>query len=281
MSFDAHQVLFLQRLVKERPAQRRAGTVANFFCEHYSLGTAVGRQIDYSDEHLRTAAALLRIHDLPVEPMALDANRGDLALYGGLSEKSLSTAPHAASIGVKCLGACILDASALKTPEGSYLVVNPSVAGRIQCDRLMLVENLETFRELERYSWIDYRELAVLAVYRGDSTLSNGEALKLIRTRSEPIWAFVDFDPAGLAIANALPAERLERVVLPGFAWLREAAQSLRGRQLFDDQEQRARLALEHTTHRDVREAWSEMQALRSGVTQERMRFAPAEDFSA
>lgn len=277
MSFDSHQILFLQRLVGERPAQRRVGALSRHFCEHYSLGTMVGRQVEYRDEHLRMAEALLRTHDLPVEPMAAQASRADVAAYGGLSEKALSVAPHTGSVAVKCVGGCALDASPLRTPEGTYLVVTPEVGSRISCDRLLLVENLETFRQLERYRWIDYQGLAVLAVYRGDSVLSTGEALQLVRARPEPIWAFVDFDPAGLVIANSLPPDRLERIVLPGLSWLRQAAKTSRGRQLFDEQEPKAQTGLDRAEHPAVRAAWNELRALRSGVTQERMLFVQGE----
>lgn len=271
MAFDSQQILFLQRLVGERPARRRAGAVSRHFCEHFSLGTVVGQHIEYRDEHLRTAESLLRNHDLPVAPMPAQASRADVATYGGLSEKALSAAPHAGSVAVKCIGRCTLDASELRTPEGAYLVVSPETGGRITCDRLLLVENLETFRQLERYGWIDYQGLAVMAVYRGDSVLSTGDSLKLIRARPEPVWAFVDFDPAGLVIANSLPAERLERIVLPGLRWLRQAAMTSRGRQLFEEQEPKARAGLERTVHPVVRAAWTELNALRGGVTQERM----------
>lgn len=277
MSFNSHQILFLQRLASERPAQRRVGDVSRHFCEHYSLGSMVGRQVAYRDEHHRMAESLLRNHDLPVTPMVTGASRSDVATFGGLSEKSLSAAPHAGSIGIKCMGECLLDGLALRTPEGSYLVVTPEAASRISCDRLLLVENLETFRQLERYRWIDYRGRSVLAVYRGDSALSTGEALQFVKARSESIWAFVDFDPAGLVIAASLPVERLERLVLPEVAWLREAAKSSRGRQLFDEQEARARPGLDRAAHPDVRLAWAELQALRSGVIQERMLSALGE----
>lgn len=271
MSFTTPQIQFLQRLVSERPAQRRAGDVARHFSEHYSLGTMVGRLVEYRDEHHRSAAALLRTHDLPVNPMAPGTSRAEAAVFGGMSEKALSAAPHAGSIGVKCIGLCTLDGVPLHSPGGTYLVVTPKVAGRIRCDRLMLVENLETFRQLERYGWIDYLGCSVLVIYRGDAALSTGEALQLLRVRREPVWAFVDFDPAGLVIANSLPDGRLERIVLPEEVWLRQAANTSRGRQLFDEQEHGARPSLERATLPEVRRAWAVLAELRSAVTQERM----------
>lgn len=271
MSFSAQQIQFLQRLVSERPAQRRVGEVSRHFSEHFSIGTTVGRLVAYREDHLRMAAELLRTHDLPVNPMAPGASRAEAAVFGGMSEKALSAAPHSGSIGVKCVGSCALDGVALCTPEGTYLVVTPEVARRIRCDRLMLVENLETFRQLERYGWIDYSGRSVLVIYRGDTALCTGEALEVLRGRTAPIWAFADFDPAGLVIANALPPERLERIVLPNEAWLRKAANTSRGRQLFDEQEAWARPSLERATHPEVRRAWAMLTELRSAVTQERM----------
>lgn len=274
MSFTATQIQFLQRLVSERPTQRRAGEVSRFFCEHYSLGTVVGRNIEYREGHHQTAQSLLRAHDLPVAGMSPDARRADVAVYGGLSEKSLSAAPHAKSVAVKFFGGCTADDRPLATPAGSYMVITPALAGRVSCDRLLLVENLETFRCLEDYRWLDLQGLAVMAVFRGDPSLAVGAALEMIRGRDEPIWAFVDFDPAGLVIANSLPHERLERIVLPSAQWLKRAADSARGRQLFADQVDRSSPTLDQSQHPEVQMWWREMRAWRSAVTQERMPYA-------
>ncbi len=271
MSFTTHQLQFLQRLVSERPEQRRAGGVALLLCEHYSLGTAIGSQVVYREEHLQHAEQLLRAHCLPVQALGPGASRADMATYGGLSEKTLSVAPHAGSVAVKCVGECLLEGGPLRTPAGSYLVVTPEVGARIACERLLLVENLETFRQLERYDWIDYQGRAVLAVFRGDSLLSTGEAAALVRQRPERIWAFADFDPAGLHIASCLPNDRLERIVIPDLSWLREAAKTSRGRQLFADQEPKLRQVLDSVEHPEVRALWKELLGLRGGVTQERM----------
>lgn len=276
MSFDARQVLFLQRLVEERPTQRSAGLIARHFYEHFSLGQAVGRFIEYRTEHHDMALSLLQAHDLPLQKLSTSGSRADSAKYGGLSEKTLSVAPHSGSIAIKCFGNCFLDSTSLITPPDSYLVVTPEFARNITCAKWMAVENLETFRNLERYKWINYRNEAVVAIYRGDSTLSTGDAIELLRTRSEPIWAFVDFDPAGLVIANSLPAARLERLILPDWAQLRLLADTARGRQLFDDQFSYAKGVLDNDISPLLRDAWKVMLELRSGVTQERMTHTSA-----
>jgi hypothetical protein len=275
MSFSTTQMLFLQRLVEERPVSRRAGEAARYFCEHFSLGTAVGGRVEYLELHIQAAEALLRAHDLPVRPMPAGSSRTEAAAYGGMSEKTLAAAPHSGSIAVRCIGDCRLDGEALRTPPGCYLVVTPDVGARVVCQRLLLVENLETFRKLQNYRWIDYRRLSVLAVYRGDLDVPLKDAWSLVRQRDEPVWGFFDFDPAGLVMANALPPNRLERLVLPAQDWLREAAKTERGRQLYAKQAPGCIATLNDASHPDVRDGWQLMSGLRSAVTQERMSLVP------
>jgi len=271
MSFSAGQVTFLQRLVIERPDRRRAGDAARFFCAHYSLGAVVGSQVEYRPDHHQAAERLLLAHDLPVAAMGPDATRADSAIYGGMSEKSLSVAPHSKSVAIKCLGHCTLDGHKLFTPEGSYLVMTPERAQQVTCARLMVVENLETFRALEAYAWIDLRGMDVLAIYRGDMVLPNKDASDVIKARPEPIWAFFDFDPAGLAMANALPAGRLERVVLPALDWLKQASKTPRGRQLFDAQSEVFGKSLDQSEIPEILALWKVLKRLQGAVTQERM----------
>jgi hypothetical protein len=271
MDFSSGQITFLQRLVKDRPPFRQVGAAARFFCDHYSLGVAIGTRVEYQAPHYELAENLLRNSDLPVSAMGPLATRADSAAYGGMSEKNLSAAPHSQSVAVKCLGHCVLDGHVLYAPEGSYLVLTPEHAQRVVCERLMVVENLETFRALESYAWIDRGGLNVLAVYRGDRDLPNKDAAEVIRRRPEPIWGFFDFDPAGLALANSLPAGRLELVVLPSPEWLERAANTPRGRQLFDSQVASFRKVLDEAEHPEVIALWQLMKRLRSAVTQERM----------
>ncbi|MBE0548500.1 MAG: hypothetical protein IH627_12815 [Rubrivivax sp.] len=278
MSFTAVQVTFLQRLVSGRPERRPAGDAARFFCDHYSLGTSVGSQVEYRADHYAAAERLLRTHDLPVAAMGADATRTDSATYGGMSEKSFSAAPHSKSVAVKCLGRCTLDGHELYAPEGAYIVLTPEQGRRVTCQRLLVVENLETFRALEAYAWIDRRGLDVLALYRGDMELPNQDAAGVVQGRAEPIWGFFDFDPAGLVMANSLPTGRLERVILPSLAWLQKDSNTPRGRQLFDSQVASFGRVLDRATHPDVIALWQAMKGLRSAVTQERMLRAHATD---
>lgn len=271
MAFSAVQVSFLQRLVEERASNRQLGPTANYFSEHFSLGRVVGSRMEYTDAHFSAAESLLFANQLPLKALGSGISRAQAAQYGGMSEKNFSLAPHANSVAVKGLGRCGFDGHELHTPQGAYLVLTVAQALRVTCERIMVVENLETFRNLQDYTWIDRRGLTVLVIYRGEKDLPNKDAAELIRSRPESIWGFFDFDPAGLAMANALPDERFERLLLPNCAWLEKAADSPRGRQLFDQQLSSYGNALNDATRPEIAAAWGLMKRLRSAVTQERM----------
>jgi hypothetical protein len=212
------------------------------------------------------------LHDLPIHPLGPYSTRADVAQFGGLSEKSYSTAPHANSVSVKVLGTCYLDGHLLYTPTGANLVLTTEQALQVTCQRVMLVENLESFRRVEEYTWIDRLDFNVLVVYRGDKQAPLGDAATVMANRSEPIWSFADFDPAGLAMANAMPLDRFEETLLPSPDWLTAVANTARGRELFDTQEAQYSASLDASSIPAVRRAWALMKRLRSGVTQERMR---------
>lgn len=275
MSFDIQQVRFLQRLVEAGYDRRRVGAVSQYLSEQYSIGVIIGDTVHYRPEHLAAAAGLLKSHDLPVSALPVDASRADVASFGGLSEKAFSVAPHAQSVAVKFIGACTFNGHLIGTPAGAYMVLRPEQALSATCSKVMVVENFETFRTLESYSWIQY-DASVMVVFRGDPTYSIADAATVLAGRVEPLHGFFDFDPAGLAMASALPLSRLERLVLPGATWLRSAAGTARGRQLFADQVDIYGATLDQSSNPVVAEAWSLCRSLRSAVTQERMMGAPA-----
>ena len=67
---------------------------------------------------------------------------------------------------------------------------------------------------------------------------------------------------------------RLERVILPSHVWLQQAADTARGRQLFDSQVVPFGRVLDESVHLEVITLWQLMKRLRSAVTQERMFLA-------
>ncbi len=271
MSFSNIQIVFLQRLVREHPPSVRASGVARFFSEHYSLGVLVGTLIEYAEHHHLAAKQLLRSHDLPESKLDKASTRAQAAQYGGMSEKSFSVGPRSGAVAVKALGSCLLNGHQLYTPNGAYQVLTPEQAMKVTCQRLMVVENLETFRWLECYSFLDRKDLDIMVMYRGDLDLPIKDAMNVINGRKESIWAFFDFDPAGLVMANSIPPGRLEKIVLPSMSWLENALDTAHGRQLYDKQEGIYGKVLDVATGPGIASLWELMKRKRSAVSQERM----------
>ncbi|MGB8417673.1 DUF7281 domain-containing protein [Paraburkholderia sp.] len=275
MSMDASQTRFLQRLVEDRPDSRRSGEMTGFFANEYGIGRVVGRSVIYSPQDWHAAAQLLDNHGIPREKLPGSLRRGETSAYTGLSEKSFGDAPHANSVAVRVAsGDCRLATIPIVTPDGGYMVLQPADALAIQCDRMLVVENLDTFRFLCRYRWIDFRGLSTLVIYRGDRFFNTSDATRVIRARDEPVWAFFDFDPAGLALAAAIP--RLERVVLPDHVWLRKITIESKRYDLFDKQVQQYAATLDGISHPDIASAWTMMKDLKRGYPQEWMEMAPS-----
>ncbi len=265
---------FLQRLAADEPPRRPLSKSAAWFFEHYGLGTAYARHVEYLPRHFEQARELLNLHGISPSALSPDANRADAARFPGQSEKTQSRAPWSNTVAVK------VPASSL-TPEspsspGAFAVLTVEQAIEVPCDRLLVVENLETFRYLEHYQWLHprLRRQRTLAIYRGDATTSTADASDVLRRRPEPVLAFTDFDPAGLGIAAALP--RLQSLLLPHDQWLRDTARGARGLELFERSRVQYQAVLDAAEHPDIRQAWALMKSLSAGVAQEAMREARA-----
>lgn len=91
-----------------------------------------------------------------------------------------------------------------------------------QFSRLLVVENLDCFYELEKFAITETPEL--LVVYRGDKTSSQGcKALrKAWLATNKPACYFGDFDPAGVRIA--LAGKTYQSMLLPKLDALKDKA---------------------------------------------------------
>lgn len=273
MSLSFTEIQFLQRLVADRPETRTRGAAAQSLYEAHRIGLPAGRRIFYTSADLMAAELLLKARQLPTENIQ-GKSRADRADYTGLSEKHGSAAPTADSVAVKCArGTCLMNGEPLYASRGGYMVLTVEQACRIEADRILLVENLESFRYLEDYSHLlGTGELNMMAVFRGMPGLSPADAQQLLVQRSEPTWAFVDFDPAGLGIAEQLP--RLERLVLPDRQWLSDACRKHRRTDLYEGSVSQYTELLSQTGNEEIRAAWKLLCGLRAGLPQEWMTSA-------
>jgi hypothetical protein len=268
MNLTSVQIQFLRRLANEQLATSLASAVAEFFSEDQRIGVRIGRHFEYLPQDHARAALLLRNHGHSLLHLPSGSTRSQAIGRPGISEKVGTVAPHANSIAVKsAYGICRLREEVI--PQTGYTVLSLEEALMVRADRIMVVENLESFRQLALCKWIDYQNLNVLAIYRGDPRFKIDDARRLVSTRPEPVWAFFDFDPAGLGMGSCLP--RLERLILPDRDSLRRLVSSANAGHLYSDQLEQYWDTLEELTFRPLQEAWLLMKSMRSGLPQEWM----------
>ncbi len=235
--FDARAIQVLLRCVQS-PQDRFSASEAlkNFRARHQDIGRQVGKTVYLSIQDKEKIRNLLRSDGIdPWTPP--DAWRGTTrteALVLGNNEKWTSEPVKRRRIAIKSVHPdqpLVINGESLRLPRQSHLEVDYLTIDVSQHDWIVVVENWETFNDLH----LAIRKLAFpgqspLAVWRGDSSMTRADAmLAWLNILSQPVAAFVDFDPEGLVIARALP--RMHRLVAPEFHVLEEMlAAGVRGR---------------------------------------------------
>ncbi|CAN7599455.1 DUF7281 domain-containing protein [Polaromonas sp. LjRoot131] len=266
MLFTTVQIQFLRRLATERPTQSAGSQVAEFFSSDQGIGVRMGRRYEYSPADHAKAAQLLSNSGLSLLDLPAGSTRAQAVERPGVSEKVGTVGPHADSIAVKTAsGLCTHGVEAIATT--GYSVLTTEQALRVKADRILVVENFETFRWLARTQWIDYQGLNVMAVYRGDPLYKIDDALRVVAARQEPVWTYFDFDPAGLSMSATMP--RLERVILPNTEVLSRTVRKARQLHLYVDQLSQYEVTLDVLRAGPVFDAWKLMRSLRAGISQE------------
>ncbi len=268
MSLSSRDIAFLKDLVAKGSGQKGASQASEHFCRHFGMGQHVGSRFVFNQADADRAHQMLTIAGVAIEPAGQPLRRAQAGLNNLSQEKAGTLAPHQDSIAVKTAhGRC--ECKGDPVPALGYQVLTLEQVREIRADVLLVVENLESFRFLERNRWIDYQELAVLAIFRGDGAFKADLVSRLLEGSSAPVWAYFDFDPAGLGMAAKLP--RLQRVLLPNEDVLVSAARKANQIHLYADQLDQWGSVLSSDGRSMIQRPWALLQKLRVGMVQELM----------
>lgn len=268
MNLTHFQIAFLRHLAMRGPTEKDASASAEFFNVQHGLGRRAGSTFIYTQDDADRAAQMLSNRHIAVIPSEQVLRRADAVLNNLGNEKSGTLSPHQDSVAIKTAhGQCLLEGDPV--PLIGYQVVTLAQAQSVRADAMLVVENLESFRFLERNRWIDYQGKSVLAIFRGDNGLRADAALKVIESRTDPVWAYFDFDPAGLGMASRLP--RLVRLLLPPEPILSALARRANQVHLFSDQRAQWAPTLNADNREIFKGPWRHMQRMCMGLAQEHM----------
>ena len=211
-SLQKQLVRALLRVVQS-PQERFDGSqVLTDFADDYRIGRTKGAGLLFDpDDKARIREVLLSEGIAPdTRPAAWDRISRAAALNLGPNEKFTASPVKRCRVAIKTLPGrpLHLDGEALLIPTACHLDVDgPAVAGLLAHATVLLVENWESFNRIHDTA-LDLAPAGAnpLVVWRGDRSDTRADhALGLLRALGRPVWAFVDFDPAGLLIAAALP----------------------------------------------------------------------------
>lgn len=267
------QARFLQGLVAS-PSSRTYSQSADFFYSNYSLGLRVGRQFEYDEGDIAKALNILKAAGWPIAAALEPEDRASTSGRSGISEKSGTRSPHDGLFAYRVLGTLVEIGGHVTPPAGPscYSVGRVSNVQRVKCSHLLVVENFETFVDLDQYAWVlewlaQAGAYQVLCIFRGDNIYKVDAAAHVISDSDAPVFSFCDFDPAGLLITSKLP--RISGLVAPPIGYLRDQLHSSKRYDLFHDQISYAGPTLDRCRLQSLVPIWSAIKAAARGIPQE------------
>lgn len=220
---EARLIKTLLRCVQSDADRFAVTAVLGEFVADYgsSVGTLKGKSVHMTSSQKQTIRELLASEGVAADtsPDAWNGLSRAEALALGNNEKFAREPLRRRRVAIKPLRPglpLVLGGRELFLPAKSHVEVDCDDLGSLsQHDWIIVVENWECFNDIHLAA--DHLPLPgrnPLVVWRGDKECVRVDAmLALLRNLSQPVAAFVDYDPSGMVIAQSLP--RLACVVAP------------------------------------------------------------------
>lgn len=253
-----------------------AGKALSQFQQDYNIGMVMGKSLVFSpQDKAQIRDLLLNVEGIDAALTAPDQWNGLTraeSLVWGSNEKLNQLAVRQQRIAIKHLPRCslLLNDESLVLPAGSNLDINwQTVAQKSQHEAVLVVENWEAF-ELIHQTQLDFSLAGEnpLVVFRGCPIYQQNYTVALLETLQLPVFAFVDFDPAGLVIAQGLPY--FQDIILPPLPILERELQGCTNHQRYQAQLPQAIKVLDVTQHERIASAWVVLKRYGVALPQER-----------
>lgn len=204
-------ILTLLRIAQDgREVQQATPAICSLF-DDFGIGYRSGKNY-MLDERDRTRIKQYLSNEKDIDwKTPLDAWKGisrDQALNLGSNEKMSDERTRDFRVAVKSLPGrpLLLGGQSMILPNGANLDLSwEYVATECGHDSVLLVENWTNFEKTHVTPLLSEIQGNPLVLYRGDFVYGNKYSALLLKALDKPVVAFVDYDPAGLVIASALP----------------------------------------------------------------------------
>jgi hypothetical protein len=143
------------------------------------------------------------------------------------------------------------------------------IGGSVDHESVLLVENWECFDRIHEVR-LDFCAAGPnpLVLWRGGGSEARADASQnFLKALNRPVWAFVDYDPAGLVIAATLPG--LQGIIAPEAAVLAELLEKYGLDDRYRIQLPQAAATLDRTVHPAVAAMWTLLRQAGRALPQE------------
>jgi len=234
---DKRLINTLLRILHSPDTRFASGRAIDAFCTEYNLGVRQGSSLVFNDAHKAEIGRILK-GEMGIDPTTTTADswkglgRSE-SLMIARDEKLAGRTVGDGRLRMKALPGRILQVAGSRWPLPDRadlgLDINAVLGFEIGHDALLIIENLQTFDDIHTVDPDVIGHLLVrdpLVIYRGDTQggARSDAVHALIKRTDLPVFAFVDFDPAGLIIASGLP--RLDMILAPPLPYLAKIIQA-------------------------------------------------------
>ena len=268
-------ILSLLRVYHSDKPRQAASVSLTQFVDDYNIGQRLGASLAFS------AADREAIRQLLLSAKGIDAAATYPAQWNGLSrmaslahggnEKMTDAVVRRDRVAIKALPArsLLLGGESIALPLGANLdLAWPWVATHCGHTTALLVENWEAFEAVHQVTFdLSRAGDNPLVVFRGSPVYRQDHALALLEALRLPVFALVDYDPAGLVIAQSLP--NFAALMAPPLAQLESALRACTNHARYRSQLTQAQAVLDSAAHPEIAACWSLLQTHGKALPQE------------
>lgn len=257
----------------DKPRQNRSNVLIQFIAD-YNIGRQDGASLTFSAADRETIHALLATEGIDAATTTHDQwndlSRAESLEYG--SNEKLTDAPvRPDRVAVKALPgkSLLLDRQSVALPAGANLDLDWHwMTAHCGHTSVLLVENWEAFDRIHQLTFdLSRAGENPLVVFRGSPVYRPDYALSLLRGLALPVFAFVDYDPSGLVIAQNLP--HFAGLIAPPADQLRIALAATSNHSRYRSQLQQAQAVLNAAQHPEIIAHWRLLQTHGKALPQE------------
>lgn len=252
-----------------------AGKVLEAFCAEYGVGYRDGKSFRFDASTREKIKVILQAggYDWRFDISTFkDMSRAEASRHSK-NEKDTAKRVREGRVAIKSLPGrpLLLSTGPMTLPPGTNLDVSFEwVAANSLHDSVLVIENWECFERAHDVALLAEIPGNPLVVFRGDPTVYKvGFTHALLELLQKPVAAFVDYDPAGIVIAQGLPC--FERFVAPSdeaLELLLEGGNAERFSEQYSSNTVRILNTLEHA---QLRHAWQLINKHGKALPQEKL----------